>query len=191
MLALWNAESARAEDTNNPQIAALQVEQEQAIEQVVAIVNQPIPRFPRRSWAPIFKGGWFHPGATAPDFDTVDIRKTQEFPYAKQDYVTSTANQKEIFYGPGLEFNAMTKYFYTDRTVPKKRLSEAEMVRINALYRVIGRDEKALAALEGRQAVTGGSEAGPAKKHSPFLLLALAALGIIVLVCVLSLKKKN
>jgi hypothetical protein len=37
-----------------------------------------------------------------------------------------------------LEFNSMTKYFYLDRTLPKKKLTEAEMLEINKLYRVIG-----------------------------------------------------
>ena len=45
----------------------------------------------------------------------------------------------EVFRGPELEFNPMTKYFYTDRSVPKKKLTEAEMLQFNDLYRVIGR----------------------------------------------------
>jgi hypothetical protein len=32
----------------------------------------------------------------------------------------------------------MTKYFITDRSVPKKKLTEAEMLEINRLYRIIG-----------------------------------------------------
>jgi hypothetical protein len=46
-----------------------------------------------------------------------------------------------MFLGKELEFNAMTKYFYVDRSLPKKRLSEAEMIEINSLYRIIGEDE--------------------------------------------------
>jgi hypothetical protein len=42
-----------------------------------------------------------------------------------------------MFRGRDLEFNAMTKHFYTDRSVPKKRLTEEQMVEINRLYRVI------------------------------------------------------
>lgn len=49
-----------------------------------------------------------------------------------------------MFIGSELEFNKMTKYFYVDRTLPKKRLSDAEMVEINSLYRVIGRDKPAI-----------------------------------------------
>jgi len=29
----------------------------------------------------VYSPGRFHPGATKPDFSTVDIRATQEFPY--------------------------------------------------------------------------------------------------------------
>ena len=42
----------------------------------------------------------------------------------------------------------MTKYFYTDRSVPKKRLTEAEMLEINKLYRVIGHYQHELLVLE-------------------------------------------
>ncbi len=37
-----------------------------------------------------------------------------------------------------LEFNSMTKYFYTDRRLPKKKLTGDEMLEINQLYRIIG-----------------------------------------------------
>ena len=42
----------------------------------------------------------------------------------------------------------MTKYFYTDRTLPKKKLSETELLEINRLYRIIGRCERELAKLQ-------------------------------------------
>ena len=38
----------------------------------------------------------------------------------------------------------MTKIFYIDRSLPKKKLTEAEMVEINRLYRVIGNCERQL-----------------------------------------------
>jgi hypothetical protein len=41
----------------------------------------------------------------------------------------------------------MTKYFYEDRSLPKKKLTEAEMLEINRLYRVIGQCEQQLARL--------------------------------------------
>jgi hypothetical protein len=47
-----------------------------------------------------------------------------------------------------LEFNAQTKYFYTDRSLPKKKLTEAEMEEINQLYRIIGHCNDQLYDLE-------------------------------------------
>lgn len=116
----------------------------QAERRVIEIVNQPITHLPRSGAFTMFSPGWFHPGAIKPDFNNVDIRATQEFPYAADDRVTSDLNPTEMFIGSELEFNAMTKYFYTDRTLPKKRLSDSEMLEINGLYRVIGRNEQAI-----------------------------------------------
>ncbi len=115
-----------------------------AEQRVIEIVNQPITHLPRSGALAMFSPGWFHPGATRPDFNNVDIRATQEFPYDADEHVTSDLNPTEMFIGSELEFNAMTKYFYTDRTLPKKRLSDSEMVEINGLYRVIGRNEQAI-----------------------------------------------
>jgi hypothetical protein len=102
-----------------------------AQQRVIDIVNQPITHLPRSGVFEVFSPGWFHPGATKPDFNNVDIRTTQELLYDKYDHVTSDLNPTEMFIGSELEFNAMTKYFYTDRTLPKKRLSDSEMVEIN------------------------------------------------------------
>ena len=38
----------------------------------------------------------------------------------------------------------MTKYFYEDRSLPKKKLTGEEMLEINRLYRVIGRCKEQL-----------------------------------------------
>jgi hypothetical protein len=115
-----------------------------AEQRVIEIVNQPITHLPRSGSFAMFSPGWFHPGAIKPDFNNVDIRATQEFPYDANNNVTSDLNPTEMFVGSELEFNVMTKYFYTDRTLPKKRLSDSEMVEINDLYRVIGRNEQAV-----------------------------------------------
>ena len=115
----------------------------QAEARVREIVNQPIKHLPRTIEAAVFSPGWFHPGAITPDFLHVDVRQSQELPYAKFQYVTSDLNPNEMFYGDALEFNAQTKYFYTDRTLPKRRLSEDEMLEINRLYRIIGRAQHA------------------------------------------------
>jgi hypothetical protein len=119
------------------------------MQQVRTIVNQPVQALRlspgmRYSNAP---EGWFHEGATKPEFNTVDVRQTQTFPYEKQPYITSPLNPGVVFLGPQLEFNSMTKYFYTNYALPKKRLTETEMVEINRLYRIIGRCEKELADL--------------------------------------------
>ena len=176
---------AFAGDADKAQIAALQEEQAQALNRVVDIINQPVRAYPRRSWASTYSTGWFHPGAITPDFDNVDIRATQELTY--KGYVTSNLTPTQMFYGPDLEFNSMTKYFYTDRSLPKKRLSEAEMLEINQLYRVIGKDEKALAALEGREVVTSGN--APAKKSSP--PFGWIAIGLVVLPIALTLLRRK
>ena len=95
-----------------------------------------------------WSGTWFHPGATMPDYEKVDIGKTQQFPYSKYEYVASNLHPDIAFLGTDLEFNEMTKFFYTDRSVPKKRLTRSEMAEINRLYRVIGRCETDLRQLE-------------------------------------------
>jgi len=64
--------------------------------------------------------------------------------YAKYQYVTSDLNPRLVFPAKKLEFNSKTKYFYMDRSLPKKKLTEAEMLEINRLYRVIARDEDEL-----------------------------------------------
>ena len=96
----------------------------------------------------MYRPGWFHEGATKPDFNNVDVRRTRETSYDGKEYVTSDLNPGVVFHGDELEFNSMTKYFYTDRTVPKKKLTEAEMLEINRLYRIIGRCEQELSKLK-------------------------------------------
>lgn len=140
-------------DTNSaPQtIAALQLELTNAWHQVETIVCQPVPAF---RYDPGYKvsiygpGGWFHPGAMTPDFNTVDIRKSQELPYAAHTWVSSDITPNMMFHGSDLEFNSMTKLFYTNRSLPKKRLSEAEMLKINSLYRTIGHCQSEIAQLQ-------------------------------------------
>ena len=124
-------------------IAALNAETAATTQRVIAIVNQPVTHLPLTGPVDLFSPGWFHPGATEPDFNNVDIRTTQEFPYRGSTYVSSDVNPSEMFVGSELEFNSMTKYFYVDRTLPKKRLSESEMLEINALYRTIGQNQTA------------------------------------------------
>jgi hypothetical protein len=137
--------------TNAQQIATVKSQMQAAIRRVQQIVNQPVTelrRTPDMRVATFGPHGWFHPGAMRPNFATVDVRKTQEFPYSQYQYVTSDLNPGVVFLGSELEFNSMTKYFYTDRSVPKKRLTESEMLEINHLYRAIAHCEHALVDLE-------------------------------------------
>lgn len=136
----------QATSTNSPaeQIVALQLQLTNAWQRVLAIVNQPVAAYRKTSeyQVSVYSPGWFHPGAETPDFNTVDVRKSQQLIYTSE-YVSSDLNPGMMFMGRDLEFNAMTKLFYTNRSLPKHKLSEAEMLEINQLYRVIGhcRDE--------------------------------------------------
>jgi hypothetical protein len=126
------------------QLLALRKEQADAVAKVKSIVNQPVApveRTPEMRVA-MFGPPWFHPGAATPDFNNVDIRKTQETPYAAYEYVSTELNPGLAWAGSELEFNSMTKFFFTDRSVPKKKLTEQEMLEINRLYRIIGRTEQ-------------------------------------------------
>lgn len=116
-----------------------------AIERVKAIINQPVRALPRTPSMHVstFSPGWFHAGAGKPDFATVDVRATQDTAhFASHPYVTSDLNPGVAFAGSEVEFNSMTKWFYVDRSLPKKKLAEAEMLEINRLYRIIGKCEE-------------------------------------------------
>ena len=163
------------------QIAALKAEKDEAIFQVQHIVNQPVTRLkqtPDMNVA-MFSPGWFHEGATEPDYDTVDIRTTQENPYAGRKYVTSDRNPGFVFLGAELEFNPNTKFFFTDRSLPKKRLTEAEMVEINSLYRAIGRCNRELEDLQNPPPLWSKAHAW-ATSHKPAVGAAAAMLLVIL-----------
>ncbi len=153
--------------TAKQKIGDLKAERDKAMEQVRAIVNQPVRRFARAQGMRVGRFPyWFHDGAATPDFKTVDVRKSQEFPYDKWEYVTSDLNPGIVFPSKEMEFNSMTKYFYTDRTLPKKRLTEPEMLEINRLYRVIADCEEQLQPLlnplpEADSAASPGSGEDP------------------------------
>jgi hypothetical protein len=103
----------------------------------------PLPRTPDMEVS-LYSPGWFHDGAIKPDFATDDVRTTQETKYGQNRYVTSDLNPGVVFVGSDLEFNSLTKYFYTDRALPKKKLTEGEMQEINRLYRIIAKCEDKL-----------------------------------------------
>ena len=132
------------------QITDVQMEMDKAIAQVQKIVNQPVVAYARQPGMQYseYSPGWFHEGASKPDFNSVDIRTTQQFPYASHEYVTSDLNPGVVFRGRDLEFNSNTKYFYLNRSIPKKKLTEAEMLEVNRLYRIIGHCEHELLVLQ-------------------------------------------
>ena len=153
--------------------APIIAEMNDAIAKVNAIVNQRVTAYKRVRGMRVSTSteGWFHEGAIKPDFDSVDVRQTQEFPYANSQYVTSSLNPGVVFLGNQLEFNSMTKYFYTDRTVPKKKLTDAEMQEINRLYRIVGSCEKRLnaagtAATSNTAVTTGEATSAPGRMIS-------------------------
>lgn len=114
-----------------------------ALAQVRDIVNQPVESQPMteelKYKAGRFNEGWFHPGAGIPDFIGADIRKTQELKsYSDEEWCTSNLTPDRVFREQDCEFNGQTKFFYMDRNLPKKRLTESEMIEINRLYHLIG-----------------------------------------------------
>ncbi|HMD61750.1 MAG TPA: hypothetical protein VKG78_09970 [Opitutaceae bacterium] len=132
------------------QITALKRQLNDAMTRVQNIVNQPVAPVQRtpEMRVELFGPPWFHPGAGKPDFNNIDIRTTQETPYDRYPYVSSELNPGLAWVGSDLEFNANTKIFYSDRTVPKKKLTEDEMLEINRLYRIIGHCEQELIHLQ-------------------------------------------
>jgi hypothetical protein len=132
------------------QVAVAEEGMKKAIEAVQKIVNQPVTAIPMNSTMHPghFAPGWFHDGAITPDFATVDVRKTQELIYDKYQFVTSDLNPNVVFQGNDLEFNPMLKFFYVDRTRPKKKLTERDMLQINQLYRRIGEYRKTIQELK-------------------------------------------
>jgi hypothetical protein len=130
-----------AAPTAAEQIAKDQDEMNRAVEQAKLIINKPANSVPIKDGMNItwWDDTWFHPGAAVPDYAKVDITKSQELQYLKYEYVATKLHPETAYPGGGLEFNAMTKIFYTDRSVPKRRLTRSEMAAVNRLYRVIGR----------------------------------------------------
>jgi hypothetical protein len=144
-----SAQTPAATNSTTDEIATLQLQLTNAWLQVDAIVNQLVPayRYDPNDRVSIYSPGWFDPGAMTPDFNNVDVRKSQQLIYTAQ-WVSSDISPTMMFRGSDLEFNAMTKMFYTNRDLPKKKLTEAEMVQINSLYRIIGRSQTAIEQLQ-------------------------------------------
>jgi len=134
-------------DTQATDPAKAKAMMDDAISQVQKIVNQPVRQIPRTADmtdVEVSSPGWFHPGNQKPEFVDIDIRATQDVKYNQHAYITSDLNPGVVFAGSEIEFNANTKYFYQDLSLPKKRLTEDEMLEINRLYRIIAKCEWAL-----------------------------------------------
>jgi hypothetical protein len=123
--------------TPQAQINKLLKQMTVAVKRVQEIVNQEVPSVPLDRKLSLGEF-YFHDGAAVPDFNTVDVRTTRETPYDAHEHIKWKGRPDVMWAGKDLEFNPMTKYFYLDSTLPKKRLTEAEMLEINKLYRVIG-----------------------------------------------------
>ena len=194
--ALCRAANAQSPTNRSSSSASAQAEMDAAIHQVERIVNQPVTAYRRvpGMQVSISSPGWFHEGAIKPDFNTVDVRATQETPYAAQPYVTSDLNPNIVFVGRELEFNSMTKYFYTNRSLPKKKLTQPEMEEINRLYRIIGRCQQQLAQAKNPDVASGQAAsvasdstepASPSSAKRPRLLNPYIGGGAIVLLMLL------
>jgi hypothetical protein len=136
-------------DSVADQIVALKRQLNFACWRVQDIVDQPVVALPRTSdMAVTTYPFWFPDGAAIPDFENVDVRTTQDLQYDKHPYVTSDLNPGVVFAGPELEFNSNIKYFYTDRSLPKKKLTGPEMLEINQIYREIASLQRQIDDLE-------------------------------------------
>jgi hypothetical protein len=168
--------------STDEQIAAVKAQMNDAIFKVQDIVNQPVTQLKRMPGmhVAVYSPGWFHPDAIEPDYNTVDVRTTQKFPYDDQQYVTSDLNPGVVFLGHELEFNSMTKYFITDRSVPKKKLTEAEMVEINRLYRIIGHCNEQLEELQNPEPPLAKAQR-LVGEHKPVVVGCLAAMVVLLL----------
>src|SRR5690349_18049817 len=87
----YSISAAAQTATNSSSTNSIQAEMDNAIHQVEKIVNQPVPAYRRAAGlqVSVYSPGWFHEGASRPDFNNVDVRTTQETPYAEHEYVTS------------------------------------------------------------------------------------------------------
>ena len=151
LLALMNLCSAlpAVAESSADKIAALKKEKDDAFFRIQDIVNQPVTHLKRTpDMVAINFVDWGKHDYPTPDFDIVDVRTSQQKMFDGYQYVTCDLNPGEAFIGNQLEFNEMTKIFYNDFSVPKKKLTEAEMLEINRLCRIIGSCNQQLYQLE-------------------------------------------
>ena len=123
-------------------------EMDTAMGQVRGIVNQTppvVPKPPRGAQVKIYD---YHPGALTPDFAHADLYSTREL--WAGDFVCMETAQNVYYRSADCEFNPQTKFFFTARNVPKKKLTDGEIAEIVRLYRIIASDQRLVAALPQR-----------------------------------------
>ena len=137
--------------------AAARTEMDAAMGRVRGIVNQTPPTVPKPPPNAESYHYGFHPGALTPDFAHADLYSTREL--WKGDFVNMDAAPGVFYRSADCEFNPQTKFFYTNRDVPKKRLTNAEIVEVVRLYRAIAADQLVLNALPQRLLDAQGASA--------------------------------
>ena len=145
---LANATPDRLAAAIQAQGTAARRELEAAMGRVRGIVNQTPPTVPRPPLGAESYHYGFHPGALTPDFAHADLYSTREL--WKGDYVNMDTAPGVFYRSADCEFNPQTKFFYTNRDVPKKKLTDAEIAEVVRLYRAIAADQGVLAALPQR-----------------------------------------
>ncbi len=123
---------------------ATRAEMDAAVARIRAIVNQ----VPSTVTKPANETGWiegFHPGATKPDFDHTDIVSGRK-PYTVA-YIQMEGAPNVFYRGADCEFNSETKFFYTNRELPKKKLSDSEYQELVRLYRFVGKCQRDLGVI--------------------------------------------
>ena len=181
ILSIGSKEVQLLSTNDTPEIAAAKKQINDAVFRVQAIVNQPVTRLARTPDmnVKVYAPGWFHADAQRPNFNSVDVRVTQQASYDGDGYVTSDLNPGLVFVGRELEFNSMTKYFYTDRTVPKRKLTGPEMLEINRLYRIIGQGEEQLSQLQNPKGALAWLGAGWTK-YSYVIVACIILLALVL-----------
>ena len=145
---LANATPDRLAAAIQAQGTAARAEMDAAMGRVRGIVNQTPPTVPRPPPDAESYHYGFHPGALMPDFAHADLYSTREL--WKGDYVNMDTAPGIFYRSADCEFNPQTKFFYTNRDVPKKKLTDAEIAEVVRLYRAIAADQLVLAALPQR-----------------------------------------
>jgi hypothetical protein len=116
---------------------------ETALASAREIINQPVqgtpvtPQMLKQS-AEQHLAGWDYLPAQTPNFIDAHIEDTQWLDTLGADWVTCNLTPGLAFRAKDLETNVQTRFFYTDLTLPKKRLSAEEMAQLDVIYHQIG-----------------------------------------------------